>query len=353
MSYILGAESTCDDSSLGLFDTARQSIVWHKTYSQDDLHGKFGGVVPEIASRGHLAALPLLVKQLFSEKKISYSKISAFAVSMSPGLIGSLLVGINFMRSFAWSLQKPILGVDHLEAHLLSVLLEKKPVFPYLCFLLSGGHTMAIFVNEVGKYELLGKTTDDALGESFDKVAKILGFEYPGGPVIEKLANLHQGDLFTLPIPLKNRQDYDFSYSGLKTAVKRLASAQGIHREKQKLISFQQFCSETESKEKKIIIKLAASFQKVAFESLLWNFQKITKKKKIQVFSIAGGVANNRFITTSFQKVCEQKNIQFLTPKKEYCSDNGAMIAFSGYLYQKYKISRPLSASSKSSLFSF
>ena len=351
MSYILGLESTCDDSSLGVFDTQTKSVVWHKTYSQDKLHGQFGGVVPEIASRGHLKALPILAQQLFQEKQISLSKISCFAVSTNPGLIGSLLVGVNFMRSLAWSCNKKILGVDHLEAHVLSPLIENNQLqCPYLCFLLSGGHSIAVIVKEIGVYQVLGTTEDDALGEAFDKVAKILGFEYPGGPSIENLAKLWKGKLQDLPIPLKNRQDYNFSYSGLKTATKRLAVQLGINQEKQKLIDLKSFLQK-EHKKKNAILQLAASFQKIAFESLLWNFQKITKKYSFQSFAIAGGVANNQFIKQSFQEVCKKKNINFFAPKAEYCTDNGAMIAFCAYLYQKYQIFRPLKISSKNCFF--
>lgn len=351
MRYLLGLESTCDDSSLGVFDISNQKILYNKVYSQDELHGKFGGVVPEIASRSHFEILPILVKDFFIKHKIAPHEIAAFAVSSSPGLIGSLLVGINFMKSLAWSYDKKILGVDHLESHLLSVLLENKSVtFPYLCFLLSGGHSIAVIVEKVGQYKILGSTQDDALGESFDKVAKILGLKYPGGPAIEELASLWKGSLFSLPIPLKNRQDYHFSYSGLKTAVKKLALQHNIDREKKELVSVQNLLKQ-ENQQTENILKIAASFQKTVFDSLLWNFQKILKKHTIQNFAIAGGVASNRFLVESFRKVCEKQKIGFFTPKREYCTDNGAMVAFCGYLYQKYQIQRSIQASSKSFLF--
>ena len=356
MRYIIGLESTCDDSGLGVFDVITQRIFYNKTFSQNELHGKFGGVVPEIASRKHFQVLPILIKQFLQEYKITPQEIAFFSVSSSPGLIGSLLVGVNFMKSLAWSYDKDIFGVDHLEAHLLSVLLEnekikKNKIFPYLCFLLSGGHSMAVMVEQIGKYKILGKTQDDALGEAFDKVAKILGLQYPGGPAIEELASLWQGDLFRLPIPLKDSQDYHFSYSGLKTAVKRLAMQQGIKdREKKKLISVQEFLK-NQSEQTKNTLKIAASFQKTALDSLLWNFQKILKKYPIKTFAIAGGVANNFFITDYFYKVCEKRKIQFFVPKKQYCADNGAMIAFCAYLYQKNNIAHTIKTSSKSSLF--
>ena len=350
MGYILGLETTCDDSGLGVFDEKTQKILTHSVYSQNELHAKFGGVVPEIASRLHYQALPLLWQNFFLQKKIPMQEVTTFAVSSSPGLIGSLLVGVNFMKCLAWSFKKEVLGVDHLEAHLLSVMLENpKAKFPYLCYLLSGGHTMAVIVEGVGKYELLGKTEDDALGEAFDKVAKILGLEYPGGPKIEKLAKLWDGDLWELPIPLKNRQDYNFSYSGLKTALKRLADSQGIKGEKQKLLSWEEFL-QLPKKKKELMAKLAASFQKTAFLSLLHNLKKILKKRKIKTFVIAGGVANNNYFFEKFTEFCEQENMDFFVPKKEYCSDNGAMIAFCAYLYQQHSISRSLEASSQSEL---
>ena len=230
MGYILGIESTCDDSGLGVVNSQTGEIIYNKVVSQTNLHSKFGGVVPEIASRGHLKNLPPLIDEFIASQKstspkttkqeITVQEIDILSVSCKPGLIGSLLIGTSFTNALAWAWDKKIVGVDHLEAHLLSPLINNRELsFPYLCFLISGGHSMAVLVKEIGDYQLLGKTQDDALGEAFDKTAKILGLCYPGGPLIEKIASLWDGELLQLPIPLKKHAGYNFSYSGLKTAI--------------------------------------------------------------------------------------------------------------------------------------
>ena len=235
MKYILGIESTCDDTGLGAVDSQTGEIIYNKIVPQTTLHSRFGGVVPEIASRGHLKNLFPLIDEFFAPPKstspkttkqeITVQEIDLLSVSCKPGLIGSLLIGTSFTNALAWAWDKKIVGVDHLVAHLLSPLINNQGLsFPYLCFLISGGHSMAVLVKEIGDYQLLGKTQDDALGEAFDKTAKILGLCYPGGPLIEKIASLWVGELLQLPIPLKKHAGYNFSYSGLKTATKNQLS---------------------------------------------------------------------------------------------------------------------------------
>ena len=305
MGYILGIESTCDDSGLGVVNSQTGDVIYNKVVSQTNLHSKFGGVVPEIASRGHLKNLsPLIDKFIASQKstspkttkqEITVPEIDILSVSCKPGLIGSLLIGISFTNALAWAWDKKVVGIDHLEAHLLSPLINNRELsFPYLCFLISGGHSMAVLVKEIGDYQLLGKTQDDALGEAFDKTAKILGLCYPGGPFIEKIASLWDGELLQLPIPLKKTASYNFSYSGLKTATKNLAIKMGIFAEKKLLQNYAGFLKMPQKKQQKIS-QLAASFQYAAYNSLLWNFKKILKDHHIKNFAIAGGVARNSF----------------------------------------------------------
>ncbi len=362
MKYILGIESTCDDSGLGVVDSQTGEVIYNKIVSQTILHSKFGGVVPEIASRGHLKNLPPLIDEFLTKKKITLKEIDILSVSCKPGLIGSLLIGSSFTNALAWAWTKKVVGVDHLEAHLLSALIDSKNnsnlnqggkcSFPYLCFLISGGHSMAVLVKEVGDYHLLGKTQDDALGEAFDKTAKILGLCYPGGPLIEKIASLWSGSILDLPIPFKKtdsqktgnkkKPNYNFSYSGLKTATKNLAIKMGIFAEKEVLLNYAGFLKMPQKKQQKIA-QLAASFQYAAYNSLLWNLQKILKNHPIENFAIVGGVARNSFIRKNFQQFCYRKNITFFYPDHRYCTDNGAMIAFCTFLYKKKNILEKLS----------
>ena len=368
MGYILGIESTCDDSGLGVVNSQTGEIIYNKVVSQTNLHSKFGGVVPEIASRGHLKNLPPLIDKFIASQKstspktisqktisqeITVPEIDILSVSCKPGLIGSLLIGISFTNALAWAWDKKVVGIDHLEAHLLSPLINNRELsFPYLCFLISGGHSMAVLVKEIGDYQLLGKTQDDALGEAFDKTAKILGLCYPGGPLIEKLAALWKDELLQLPIPLKKTASYNFSYSGLKTATKNLAIKMGIFAEKKLLQNYAGFLKMPQKKQQKIA-QLAASFQYAAYNSLLWNFKKILKDHHIKNFAIAGGVARNSFIRKNFQQFCKEKKIAFFYPEAQYCTDNGAMIAFCTYLYQKKNILEklPLPIASSRSCF--
>ena len=352
MQYILGLETSCDDSCLGIVDIKNSKIIFNKVYSQDDLHSKFGGVVPEIASRGHLKNIPILIDNFVKSKQINFNEILLLAVTCRPGLIGSLLLGTSFIKGLAWSWNKKLVGIDHLEAHLLSPLIDNLELkFPYLCFLLSGGHSLAVLVKNVGDYQLLGKTQDDALGEAFDKVAKMLGFQYPGGPIIEKIAKQWSEEILDLPLPLKNTTDYNFSYSGLKTATKKLAAQMGIYADKVSLINYDEFF---QLKKKEKIAQLAASFQHAALNSLLFNLSKIIKKYKIKNFAISGGVARNKFINKNLKIFCKKNEISFFSPSLEYCSDNGAMIAFCAYQYQKNNILTKitnLDVQSKSYLF--
>ena len=355
MGYILGIESTCDDSGLGVVNSQTGKVIYNKVVPQTTLHSRFGGVVPEIASRGHLKNLPPLIDEFIASQKstspktisqettspkttkqeITVQEIDLLSVSCKPGLIGSLLIGTSFTNALAWAWDKKIVGVDHLVAHLLSPLINNRELsFPYLCFLISGGHSMAVLVKEIGNYQLLGKTQDDALGEAFDKTAKILGLCYPGGPLIEKIASLWEGELLQLPIPLKKHAGYNFSYSGLKTATKNLAIKMDILAEKEVLLNHSGFLKLPKKKQQKIA-QLAASFQYAAYNSLLWNFKKILKKYPLKNFAIAGGVARNSFIRKNFQQFCKEKKIAFFYPQAEYCTDNGAMIAFCAFLYQQ------------------
>ena len=320
----LGIETSCDETAAAVIrenDKGTADILSNIVSSQIEEHKKFGGVVPELAARAHLENIEYIIDTALKESKISIDEIDGVAATAGPGLIVCLTVGLNIGKSIAAFSNKPFIGVNHLEGHALSPGLEKKIKFPYLLLLISGGHTQFLIVEDVNKYEQLGTTIDDALGEAFDKTAKMLDLGYPGGPSVEKFSKLGDKKFFKLPEPIINKAGCNLSFAGLKTAVLR---------ESKKI-----------NGEKKLKYNLAASFQntinkilykktKVAVEM----FRKKTKKENFQ-FIVAGGVAANKTIRDNLSTLSTEMNFETIYPDLKFCGDNAAMIAWAGI--QRFK----------------
>lgn len=313
---LLALETSCDETGVALF-SEDGFLVGHLLYSQVALHSPFGGIVPEIASRKQLEVLPSLVKKLLKENNLSLKKdIKAIAVTFGPGLIGSLLVGVSFAKALSWFLGLPLIKVDHLEAHLRSIFLEKKVKFPYIGLLVSGGHTALFLVKSWEEYQLLGHTKDDAAGEAFDKVAKLLGLGYPGGPYISKLAKSGNRKAIFFPRPMLDSQDYNFSFSGLKTAVVNFVKSKTFFK----------------------VEDICASFEEAVVEVLVEKSLKASKNLKIPRIVISGGVASNLRLREVFYERAYQEGIEVFFPSPEFCTDNAAMVGIVGwYKWQKGK----------------
>lgn len=311
---VLGVESSCDETGLALYDTER-GLLAHALHSQVAMHEEYGGVVPELASRDHVKrAIPLLEKILF-DSGLSLPSIDAIAYTQGPGLAGALLVGASIANGLALSLGKAVLGVHHLEGHLLSPMLSKNaPEFPFVALLVSGGHTQLMRVDGVGEYTLLGETLDDAAGEAFDKSAKLLGLGYPGGPAISRLAEHGDPSVYALPRPMLHSKNLDFSFSGLKTAVLTLVK---------------NHTGELSENDK---ANIARSFVDAIVDVLVAKCQSALKETKLKRLVIAGGVGANTQLRAALNAAASKKHFQVFYPELELCTDNGAMIAFAGAL---------------------
>ena len=312
---VLGIETSCDETGVAIYDTESTKIVSEQLYSQASKHAEYGGVVPELASRDHLKKLIPLIKLTVKEAGLNLKEIDAVAYTSGPGLRGPLLIGASTAKSIALALNKPSVGIHHMEAHLLINLLENPaPSFPFLTLLISGGHCLLINAKSLGDYEILGQTLDDAVGEAFDKVAKILDLGYPGGPKIEELAKRGDPTAFQFPRPMTNKNNFDFSFSGLKTAV---------------YYEFKNLKQINESQK----ADLAASFQAAVSDTLLIKTREAMKQTGLTELVIGGGVASNKFIRNALITGLEGNKIYF--PPINRCTDNGAMIAFAGSFYVK------------------
>ena len=310
---VLGIETSCDETGIAIFDTEDNSIVSEQLYSQASKHAEYGGVVPEIASRDHLKKIIPLLRLTMEESGLALEDIDGIAYTAGPGLRGPLLVGASTAKSLALALNKPSVGVHHMEAHLLINLLENPPPsFPFLTLLISGGHCLLIHAKTLGQYEIIGQTLDDAVGEAFDKVAKILDLGYPGGPKIEALAKEGDPFAFNFPRPMTDKDNFDFSFSGLKTAV-------FYELKKIKKVSESQKAD------------IAASFQAAVAETLLSKCQKALIDTGLKELVIGGGVASNEYIREKLVTGLSDKRIFF--PPISRCTDNGAMIAYTGSFY--------------------
>ena len=323
---ILGIETSCDETAVSLIqddDSGIPKILSNVISSQFDIHKEFGGVVPELAARSHVEKIDLIAKKAIEESGVSLDKVSAIAATSGPGLIICLTVGLNFGKAMASSLNVPFIGVNHLEGHALSPKLHSKIDYPYLLLLISGGHSQYLSVNGLGNYKRLGTTIDDALGEAFDKTAKLLGIEFPGGPKLEKFAKNGDPNKFELPKPIINKGGCNLSFAGLKTAILRIT----------KTISSQQEKFDLAASFQKTIEEILYKKTKIAFQ----EFNKINPKSNNNIV-VAGGVAANEGIRNILIKVSKEHGFKALFPDLKLCGDNGAMIAMVGL--EKYKIKK-------------
>ena len=303
---ILSIESSCDDSSIAITEIKSRKVLYHKKISQEAEHSYYGGVVPELASRLHAVALPEILK----ETKPYFDKLKAVAVTNQPGLGVTLLEGIIMAKTLATQLDVPLISVHRLKAHIYSLFIEKEATLPLLVLLISGGHTQVIRVESFERMEILATSIDDSVGESFDKCAKMMGLGYPGGPLIEKLAQRGDENRFDLPIPLRNSPLIAFSLSGLKNAVRLKVEALGGH----------------ENMSEQDRADLSASFQKAVKLHLLQKSKKIFAKESIKNFAIVGGASANRYIRNAYEKLCAEFGKSLHLAPLEYCSDNAAMV---------------------------
>tara|TARA_B100000161_G_scaffold149881_1_gene106768 strand:+ start:4047 stop:5120 length:1074 start_codon:yes stop_codon:yes gene_type:complete len=332
----LGIETSCDETaaSIVIYKDKKPYVISNIISSQIKEHKRFGGVVPELAARSHMQNIDFIINEALKKGKVTLKNIDGIAATAGPGLTVCLNVGLNIGKSLAAFLGKPFIAVNHLEGHALSPGLEKKIKFPYLLLLISGGHSQYIIVKGVGKYKQIGTTIDDALGEAFDKTAKILDLGYPGGPNLEVKAKKGDENFFILPRPILNRGGCNLSFAGLKTAVLR---------EAQKI-----------KKDKRLRLNLAASFQKTVIDILkkktlvaMEQYKELTNKDNADLI-VAGGVAANEKIKEALSELCINKKFNPIFPRKEFCGDNAAMIAWAGIQNFKLKKSSQLNVTAKS-----
>ena len=305
----LGIETSCDETAVALFDS-NKGLIGESVFSQIDLHSEYGGVIPELASRDHCKKIIQIYK--YALGTLDPNEIDYVAYTAGPGLLGALLIGENFAQGLALSLNKPLIPVNHLEAHLMAPFLDEEKVeFPFLTLLVSGGHSLIIDVQGLNQYKILGQSRDDAVGEAFDKVAKLIGLGYPGGPEIERIAESGNPMAFNFPQPMLHSSDYDFSFSGLKTAV--LYAVQDI-----------------EEINSQIQADIAASFQHAATEVLIKKITKALEDTGRESIVLAGGVAANKLLRSKISLLKSKLNVDVLYPPLSHCTDNAAMIAYLG-----------------------
>lgn len=307
---ILGIETSCDETGIAIYDD-EQGIMSHRLYSQIAVHADYGGVVPELASRDHVRKTIPLIKEVLAEANLTPQDLDGVAYTAGPGLVGALLVGCSIGRSLAYGWNLPAVPVHHMEGHLLAPMLEDDvPDFPFVALLVSGGHTMLVRVDGIGKYELLGESVDDAAGEAFDKTAKLLGLDYPGGPVLAKMAESGTKGRFKFPRPMTDRPGLDFSFSGLKT-----------------------FAANTVAKEDNAAqthADIAYAFQEAVVDTLSIKCKRALQQTGLKRLVIAGGVSANKSLREKLEQLTSKLGGQVYYPRPEFCTDNGAMIAYAG-----------------------
>lgn len=307
--YVLGIETSCDETAVAIYD-ADKGLLAHTLHSQIATHNEYGGVVPELASRDHVRKLIPLIRQVLHDSQLRTDEINGIAYKAGPGLMGALLVGAATARSLAWAWKIPAIAIHHMEGHLLAPMLEENPpAFPFIALLISGGHTMLIEVSSIGCYRLLGESLDDAAGEAFDKTAKLLGLDYPGGPALSKLATLGK-PRFKFPRPMTDRPGLEFSFSGLKT------------------FTLNTYQNSTQSAQDKADI--AYAFQQAMAETLAIKCKRAIQQTGLKTLIVAGGVSANQGIRRQLESMCQTENAQIYFPRPEFCTDNGAMIAYAG-----------------------
>ncbi|MDT8407396.1 MAG: tRNA (adenosine(37)-N6)-threonylcarbamoyltransferase complex transferase subunit TsaD [Methylococcales bacterium] len=309
--YILGIETSCDDTGVAIYH-AQRGLLSHLLHSQNHVHREYGGVVPELASRDHLRRLTPLIEACLTDADIQQRDLDGIAYTAGPGLMGALLVGASQAVAMAWALNIPVLGVHHMEGHLLAPMLEPNPPhFPFLALLISGGHTQLIAVQGIGHYQLLGESVDDAAGEAFDKTAKLLGLSYPGGPKLAQLADSGTAFDSGFPRPMTDRPGLDFSFSGLKTYTLNYLNQAPLTDARRAFI--------------------ARSFQEAVADTLALKCRRALKQTGLKTLVVAGGVSANRCIRDKLTNLTQRAGVSLHFPRLEFCTDNGAMIAYAGY----------------------
>ncbi|MDG6894731.1 tRNA (adenosine(37)-N6)-threonylcarbamoyltransferase complex transferase subunit TsaD [Volucribacter amazonae] len=317
---VLGIETSCDETGVAIYDE-HQGLIANQLYSQIDLHADYGGVVPELASRDHIRKTLPLIQAALQQANLSAKDIDAIAYTAGPGLVGALLVGATIARSLAYAWQIPALGVHHMEGHLLAPMLEEKPPqFPFIALLVSGGHTQLVQVESVGNYQLLGESIDDAAGEAFDKTAKLLGLDYPGGAALSRLAQQGNPNRFLFPRPMTDRPGLDFSFSGLKTFAANTIQ-QAIQQEGH-------LTAQTKA-------DIAYAFQQAVVETLAIKCRRALQQTGLKRLVIAGGVSANQQLRQHLAQLMSQLGGEVFYPQPQFCTDNGAMIAYAGFLRLK------------------
>ena len=315
--YILGIESSCDETAAAVVKNGRE-VLSNVISSQIDLHTLYGGVVPEIASRKHIEKINQVVEQALKEADMALKDITAIAVTYGPGLVGALLVGVSFAKSLAFALGKPLVGVHHIEGHISANYIAYPGLTPpFACLVVSGGHTHLVAVKDYGEYEILGRTRDDAAGEAFDKVARAIGLGYPGGPKIDNAAKEGNPDAIFFPRAKVEDNPYDFSFSGLKSAVLNYLNACAM------------------KKEEVSTVDVAASFQKAVVDVLVEHALLAAKEYDFKKLALAGGVASNSALRKAMEEACQRENMEFYCPPPIFCTDNAAMIGCAGYYEYK------------------
>lgn len=308
---VLGIETSCDETAAAVLEDGT-SLRSNVIASQDEIHSPFGGIVPELAGRSHVERIHLIINKALKDAGVQLSDIDLIAATKGPGLVVSLLVGLNTAKALAYSLGIPVIGVNHLEGHVLAIFLQQKVEFPFLALIVSGGHTDLCRVNGFGQYQILGRTRDDAAGESFDKVAKMLGFGYPGGPIVEKKARQGNSRAQAFPRAWLEKDSLDFSFSGLKTSVRNTLSKRGNGAT----------CSDED---------IAASFQEAVVDVLVEKTLAACQQESLKRIVITGGVAANGYLKERMTTTAATKGIDVFVPKPILCTDNAAMIACAGY----------------------
>ncbi len=312
---ILGIETSCDDCSVGIVKNGRE-VLANVISSQIDIHKKFCGVVPEIASRNHIKDISYVVDEALKQANLTFDNIDAIGVTYAPGLEGALLVGLSYGKALAYGLKKDLIPVHHIEGHICANYLESQVKPPFMCLIVSGGHSHLIEVVDYGKYNILGKTLDDAVGEAYDKVARVLGLEYPGGPKIDKLSKVGK-ETINFPRVFLDKNSLDFSFSGIKSSVLNYVNSKKMKNEE-------------------IVLEdVATSFQNAVVEVLVKKTMLALKQTNMKTLCLGGGVASNSGLRKEMEKACKENGIQFFVPKPIYCTDNGVMIASSAYYNYK------------------
>ena len=310
---ILAIESSCDETAAAVVRNGRE-VLSNVIYSQIDLHTLYGGVVPEIASRKHIDKINQVVEKAIADSGMELKDMDAIAVTYGPGLVGPLLVGVSFAKALAYGANLPIIGVHHIEGHICANYIANKELEPpFMCLIVSGGHTHLVKVADYGKYEILGKTEDDAAGEAFDKVARAIGLGYPGGPKIDKVSKRGNPEAIKFPRAKVGGSEYDFSFSGLKSAVLNYLNTASMNNE----------TIVTED--------VAASFQQAVIDVLVGHSMEALSQYGFKKFAIAGGVASNSGLREAFEKACAERQIEFFLPPPILCTDNAAMIGSAAY----------------------